>query len=110
MRLTEAEYARLVADHGADTVRRYIDYVDESAQRTGNKNGWKDWNLTVRKAIREAWGGGARGTDLQQRKRILDEKIKRDMEAERNGDTGGNPQTGKAHLDLLPGGEGKSGG
>lgn len=56
VRLTEEEYQRLVEDLGIDELMRCITYVDESAQRTSNKNGWKDWNLVVRKCHREKWG------------------------------------------------------
>lgn len=56
VRLTESEYQRLIDDFGDDTVTHYIKYVDESAEQTGNKNKWKNWNLTVRKAIRDKWG------------------------------------------------------
>ena len=31
-------------------------YVDESAQKTGNKNGWKDWALVVHTCHRDRWG------------------------------------------------------
>jgi hypothetical protein len=57
VKLTDAEHQRLIAEFGADVVGFYVRYVDESAQQTGNKNRWKDWNLTVRKAIRNKWGG-----------------------------------------------------
>lgn len=56
--LTDDQYSRLVADHGKQIVDHYIALVDERAQMNGNKYKWKDWNLTVRKAIREKWGGG----------------------------------------------------
>ena len=54
--LTDDQYSKLVADIGEDNARRCIAYVDESAQGTGNKNKWKDWNLVVRKCHREGWG------------------------------------------------------
>ncbi len=56
VRLTEDEYARLVADFGEAEALRCITYVDESAQSTGNKNKWRDWNLVVRKCHRDGWG------------------------------------------------------
>lgn len=58
VKLTDEEYERLITDYGKEAADHYIAYVDESAQQTGNKNRWKDWNLTVRKAIRMRWGGG----------------------------------------------------
>jgi hypothetical protein len=56
VKLTDKQYEKLVADLGEAEAKRAIAYVDESAQKTGNKNGWKDWNLTVRQASREGWG------------------------------------------------------
>jgi len=56
VRLTSAEYARLVEDLGQTELDRCIKYVDESAQSTGNKNKWKDWNLVLRKCSRDGWG------------------------------------------------------
>ena len=59
VKLTDKQMDKLIADYGAEEVQRAIAYVDESAQTTGNKNKWKDWNLTVRKCIRDGWGKGA---------------------------------------------------
>lgn len=58
VRLTDEEYERLEHDLGAEELKRCIAYIDESAQSTGNKNHWKDWNLVIRKASREGWGRG----------------------------------------------------
>ena len=56
VKLTDDEYVRLLEDYGEEKVAFAIEYVDESAQTTKNKNKWSDWNLVVRKAIREEWG------------------------------------------------------
>lgn len=56
VKLSDDEYSRLIADLGDKEAARCIAYVDESAQGTGNKNRWKDWNLVVRKCSREGWG------------------------------------------------------
>ena len=56
VQLTQDEYTRLVADLGETEAMRCIAYVDESAQSTGNKNKWRDWNLVVRKCHRDGWG------------------------------------------------------
>ena len=58
VRLTDAEHGKLLKDLGAAELQRCITYVDESAQRSGNKNKWKDWNLVIRKCSREGWGVG----------------------------------------------------
>lgn len=56
VKLTDAEYERLCRDLGEADATYWIRLVDEMAQSTYNKNGWKDWNLTVRRAAREKWG------------------------------------------------------
>lgn len=56
VKLTDAEYERLRRDLGEAEATYWIRLVDEMAQSTYNKNGWKDWNLTVRRAAREKWG------------------------------------------------------
>lgn len=56
VQLTDDEYSRLLHDLGEDELKRCILYIDESAQSTGNKNRWKDWNLVVRKCHRDGWG------------------------------------------------------
>ena len=56
VKLTDDEYQRLLSDLGQVELDRCIAYVDESAQSTGNKNSWRDWNLVVRRCHRDKWG------------------------------------------------------
>lgn len=56
VKLSDDEYNRLLSDNSPEEVDRAIAYVDESAQSTGNKNKWKDWNLVVRRCIKQGWG------------------------------------------------------
>lgn len=56
VKLSDEEYQRLVKDLGQAEVERCINYIDESAQATGNRNRWKDWNLIIRKCSRDRWG------------------------------------------------------
>lgn len=56
VKLTEDEYSRLVADLGEQEAKRCIDYLDEAAQSSGNKNRWRDWNLVIRRCHRDGWG------------------------------------------------------
>ena len=56
VKLTDDEYNRLLNDLGEAEAKRCIAYVDESAQSTGNKNKWRDWNLVVRKCHKQGWG------------------------------------------------------
>lgn len=56
VKLTDSDYNRLINDLGEAEAKRCIAYVDEQAQSTGNKNKWRDWNLTVRRCHRDGWG------------------------------------------------------
>lgn len=56
VKLTDAQYEKLLQEMGPAELDRCITYIDEAAQKTGNKNKWKDWNLVVRKCYREGWG------------------------------------------------------
>jgi len=56
VRLTEEEYSRLISDLGQAKFDRCVAYIDESAQSTKNKNGWRDWNLILRRCARDGWG------------------------------------------------------
>lgn len=56
VKLTDIQYAKLLEEMGEAELNRCIDYVDKSAQKTTNKNKWKDWNLVVRCCHREGWG------------------------------------------------------
>lgn len=56
VKLTDSQYASLLKDLGGEELDRCIQYVDESAQSTENKNGWKDWDLIIRRCSRDKWG------------------------------------------------------
>lgn len=58
VKLTDQQYSRLLEDLGEEELARCIRYIDESAQSSGNKNKWSDWNLVVRRCHREGWGLG----------------------------------------------------
>ena len=64
VKLTQEEYDRLLKDLGQTELDRCIEYVDESAQTTKNKNKWHDWNLVIRKCSKHGWGRRTdRGSD-----------------------------------------------
>ena len=56
VKLSNEEYSRLLNDLGEAEVKRCIAYIDESAQSTGNKNKWRDWNLVIRRCSKGRWG------------------------------------------------------
>ena len=51
-----AELEKRLASLGQEELDRCIRYVDESAQKTRNKNKWSDWNLVIRNCHRDGWG------------------------------------------------------
>lgn len=55
--LSDMQYSKLVEDFGEDTAKHFISVVDEKVQSNGNKYGYKDWDLKIRQAIRDNWGG-----------------------------------------------------
>lgn len=56
VKLSESEYNSLLNDLGQAEVERCIAYIDELAQAKGNKQGWRDWAITIRRCSREGWG------------------------------------------------------
>ena len=63
VKLKPEDYSRLISDYGESELKRAIRYIDESSQSSGNKNKWKDWNLVVRRCIREGWGARQKQKD-----------------------------------------------
>ena len=54
--LTTNQYEKLISDFGdKNYIDKVIDRVDEQCKMTGNKYKWKDFNLVIRKVIRENW-------------------------------------------------------
>lgn len=72
VKLSQEEHDRLVRDYGQAEAERCIAYVDEIAQSTNNKPGWKDWNLVVRRCHRDGWGSKGGGQKPQYGRSRLD--------------------------------------
>ena len=54
--LSQEAYHRLLAQMGQAELDRCIAYIDESAQATGNKNHWQDWEVVLRRCHQNGWG------------------------------------------------------
>lgn len=76
VKLTDKQYSKLLADLGEEELNRCIQYIDELAQSTTNKNKWSDWNLVIRRCSRESWGS-------------------------RNSQTDGSKKSGSAYIDAI---------
>ena len=55
VKLTNSEYNKLVADYGEDKVNEQIELLDEYVESNNNKNKYSNFNLVLRKSIRENW-------------------------------------------------------
>lgn len=53
--LTDKQYENLCSEFGKDYIDFVIDRLDEYVQMTDNKNKYKDFNLVIRKAIKNKW-------------------------------------------------------
>ena len=55
VKLTTDEYLKLVNEFGEDFIKQQIELLDEYLQMNNNKNKYTDFNLVLRKSIREKW-------------------------------------------------------
>ena len=55
IKLTDKEYQKLIEDFGEDFINSQIELLDEYVESNNNKNGYKNFNLVLRKSIRENW-------------------------------------------------------
>lgn len=53
--LTDKEYSRLVEEYGKEYIDLIIKKLDEYVESNNNKNKYSNFNLVIRKAIRENW-------------------------------------------------------
>jgi hypothetical protein len=53
--LTSDEYLKLVNEFGEDFIKKQIELLDEYVESNDNKNKYKNFNLVIRKSIRENW-------------------------------------------------------
>lgn len=56
VKLSQQEYDALEQQLGETELKRCIDYLDQSAQATGNKNRWRDFGLVIQRCSQEGWG------------------------------------------------------
>lgn len=62
IKLTEKEYKKLVDDYGEDFIKRQIMLLDEYIESNNNKNKYTNFNLVLRKSIRENWFSKSKST------------------------------------------------
>lgn len=55
VKLKQKEYDKLIEEYGKEYVEFIINRLDEYVESNNNKNKYKNFNLVIRKAIRENW-------------------------------------------------------
>ena len=55
VKLTIDEYMRLINEYGEYFIKQQIEYLDEYIESNNNKNRYTNFNLVLRKSIRENW-------------------------------------------------------
>lgn len=55
IKLTQEQYDKLINEFGEDYIKQVIDKLDEYVESNNNKNKYSNYNLVIRKAIRENW-------------------------------------------------------
>lgn len=63
IKLTEKEYQRLIDEFGKSYIDEMINKLDEYIESNNNKNKYTNFNLVIRKAIREKWFNDKEATD-----------------------------------------------
>lgn len=64
IKLTPEEYGRLVKEFGESFIKQQIDLLDEYIESNNNKNKYTNFNLVLRKSIRENWFNRKKGNDI----------------------------------------------
>lgn len=55
IKLTDDEYNRLINDYGKDVIERQIELLDEYVESNNNKNKYTNYNIVLRRSLREHW-------------------------------------------------------
>lgn len=55
IKLTQEQYDRLINEFGKEYIQIVIERLDEYVESNNNKNKYSNYNLVIRKAIRENW-------------------------------------------------------
>lgn len=78
VRLTIDEYLRLVNEFGEEFIKDQIESLDQYLEINNNKNKYSNFNLVIRKAIRENWFSknkrGGSSSFMETMKKIYDER------------------------------------
>lgn len=74
--LTDKQYQKLIEDFSKEVVDMKINQLDEYVEMNNNKNKYKNFNLVLRKAIRENWFESNNTKQQKTNREIKEQKIK----------------------------------
>lgn len=74
--LTDKQYQKLIEDFSKEVVDTKINQLDEYVEMNNNKNKYKNFNLVLRKAIRENWFENNNAKQQKTNREIKEQKIK----------------------------------
>lgn len=74
--LTDKQYQKLIEDFSKEVVDTKINQLDEYVEMNNNKNKYKNFNLVLRKAIRENWFENNNTKQQKTNREIKEQKIK----------------------------------
>lgn len=74
--LTDKQYQKLIEDFSKEVVDTKINQLDEYVEMNNNKNKYKNFNLVLRKAIRENWFDNNNTKQQKTNREIKEQKIK----------------------------------
>lgn len=74
--LTDKQYQKLIEDFSKEVVDTKINQLDEYVEMNNNKNKYKNFNLVLRKAIRENWFESNNTKQQKTNREIKEQKIK----------------------------------
>ena len=70
--LTEKEYEKLICEFGKNKIDEQIKLLDEYVESNNNKNKYTNFNLVIRKSIRNNWFNNKRGESNEKDYSIYD--------------------------------------
>lgn len=84
VKLTDKEYNKLCEDFSKELIDKQIILVDEYVESNNNKNKYSNFNLVIRKSIRENWFKGGNNTTYKQpvRQEVVPEWINKQVKDE----------------------------
>ena len=77
VKLTTKQYEKLIEDFSKEIVDKKIEQLDEYVESNNNKNKYSNFNLVLRKAIRENWWENQNVNEHKTKRELQEERFKK---------------------------------